>query len=58
MTYDSKYTSELEVLITQTLMPIYHKYHKLVNLPEPGVISPILVKLESKIPKLFKPIKK
>ncbi len=51
---NSTYVKELEKLC-QTLIPVYHKYYKLVGGAKPELKMPVLEKLTKQEPALFKP---
>lgn len=54
MNHDTQYVRDLENLCSK-LLPIYHKYYKLVGGPKPVLEMPIVDKLSRKEPALFKP---
>jgi hypothetical protein len=54
MNHDSQYVRDLENLCSK-LLPIYHKYYKLVGGPKPTLEMPVVDRLSRKEPALFKP---
>lgn len=54
MSHDIQYVKDLENLCSR-LLPIYHKYYKLVGGPKPVLEMPVVDKLSRKQPALFKP---
>jgi hypothetical protein len=54
MNNDNQYVKDLENLCSK-LLPVYHKYYKLVGGAKPELEMPVVDKLFRKEPALFKP---
>jgi len=54
MNNDNQYVKDLENLCSK-LLPVYHKYYKLVGGAKPVLEMPVVDKLTRKEPALFKP---
>lgn len=54
MNNDNQYVKDLENLCSK-LLPVYHKYFKLVGGAKPVLEMPVVDKLSRKEPALFKP---
>jgi hypothetical protein len=54
MNNDNQYVKDLENLCSK-LLPVYHKYYKLVGGAKPELEMPVVDKLSRKEPALFKP---
>jgi len=54
MNNDNQYVKDLENLCSK-LLPVYHKYYRLVGGAKPVLEMPVVDKLSRKEPALFKP---